>query len=207
MASDDQESAQGSGNLEALRWIEELQRGVQVERNSQRLFETYYGWVRSFFVRRKLPLDRAEDLSQETFFRVFQNIGSFRFDGTFESWLFAIAANLLRHEKRYRAQLKRSATEVSIEDSEETPSPELVDREILPEERALRRERMEALERAIEKLPEKPRDCVRLRLAGRDYAAIAEILRLSTSTARVHIYTARQRLQQEFGEELGSWLK
>ncbi len=207
MASDEQEPLQTKGNPDAIRWIEELQGGVRVEHNSQRLFETYYGWVHSFFVRRKFSPDRAEDLAQDTFFRVFQKIDSFRFEGTFESWLFAIAANRLRREKRYRTQLKRTATEVSIESSEDAAGPEFVDRGILPEEMALRKERMEALEQAIAKLPEKPRDCVRLRLAGRDYAAIAEILRLSASTARVHIYTARQRLQREFGEDLGSWLK
>lgn len=193
------------GNTDVLQWVAELQRGHEVEHNSRRIFKLYYGWVRGFFTRRRLPLERAEELAQETLFQAFQHIHSFRGDGSFESWLFAIAANLLRNEHRRLSQLKRDAPEISIETAaldDEKPL-ELVDNTATPEAAALMRERLRALDGAISKLPDRPRECIRLRLAGHGYAEIAEILRLSPSTARFHVFTARQRLKQELGEELG----
>jgi len=195
------------GEPQVLRWVEELQREQSVEINSQRIFKRYYGWVRNFFMRRHMPLERAEELSQDTFFQLFQRIQSFRGDGTFESWLFAITANLLRYERRRLARQMRDAPEVPIE----SPNPttgivfEIADGDELPPEVAYKSERLRALDRAIARLPERPQECIRLRLAGNDYPEIAEILRLKASTARVHVFTARQRLQKEFGEEFSGW--
>jgi RNA polymerase sigma-70 factor (ECF subfamily) len=192
---------------EVLRWVQELQRGEEVEANSQRIFKRYYGWVRNFFIRRRMSRERAEELAQDTFFQVFERIRSFRGEGSFESWLFAITANLLRYERRRLSQQKRNAPEVPIElPDPRTGTPiEIVDDARLPEVAAFEKERQQALDRAIAQLPERPQECIRLRLAGKDYPEIAEILRLSASTARVHVFTARQRLQKELGEEFGGW--
>lgn len=193
------------GNTDALQWIAQIQQGRDVEHNSRLLFKAYYGWVRGFFTRRRLPPERAEELAQETLFQAFQHLRSFRGDGSFESWLFAIAANQLRNEHRRLSQRKRDAPEVSIEAStldDEKPL-ELADGAASPEAATLMRERLREVDRAIASLPERPRDCIRLRLAGYGYAEIAELLKLSPSTARFHVFTARQRLQQELGDELG----
>jgi RNA polymerase sigma-70 factor (ECF subfamily) len=192
---------------QVLHWVEELQRGRSIEINSQRIFKRYYRWVRSFFMRRHVPLERAEELSQDTFFQLFQRIQSFRGEGTFESWLFAITANLLRYERRRLGRQKRDAPEVPIESPHPTTGAhfEIADGDELPAEAAYKSERLRALDRAIDRLPERAQECIRLRLAGNDYPEIAEILRLKASTARVHVFTARQRLQKEFGEEFAGW--
>src|SRR5262249_20941730 len=44
--------------------------------------------------------DDAEDLSQEVFLRLTRMIGRYQDDGRFESWLFRIAANLVRDRAR-----------------------------------------------------------------------------------------------------------
>lgn len=195
------------GTLEVLSWVKGLQRGEGIEANSQRIFKRYYGWVRGFFIRRRLPPERAEELAQDTFFQMFERIQSFRGDGSFESWLFAITANLLRYERRRLSQQKRNAPEVPIEMPDpRTGAPvEVVDSALLPEAAAFERERRRALDQAIARLPERPQECIRLRLAGNDYLEIAEILRLSASTARAHVFTARHRLQRELGEEFSRW--
>ena len=36
----------------------------------------------------------AHDVYQETFLRVYRNLGSFRFDSSFQTWLYRIAVNL-----------------------------------------------------------------------------------------------------------------
>jgi RNA polymerase sigma-70 factor (ECF subfamily) len=49
----------------------------------------------------------AEDLSQETFLRVFQHADRYVAGGGFRGWLFAIARNLALHHLRHRAIERR----------------------------------------------------------------------------------------------------
>lgn len=185
---------------ESLAWVAEIRRGHEVEANSRRLFKRFYPWVAGFFVRRHCGHERAEELAQDTFLQVFDRLPSFRAEGTFESWLFAIAANQFRHEQRRLSQAKRNAPEVPIEKAQP------IDDALQPEERAYRRERLEALAGALEHLPDKPRDCLRLRLAGHDYNEIGELLQIAPSTVRVHVFTARKQLRERFGDALGAWI-
>ena len=48
------------------------------------------------------PASDVDDLVQETFFRAFRGLESWRGDASFRSWLFTIAGNLLRDEFRKR---------------------------------------------------------------------------------------------------------
>lgn len=202
------EEGQTEGGSGVLRWIEALQRGEDAEANSRRVFRQYYAWVHRFFARRGADDARAEELAQEVFFQAFQRIGSFRGDGSFESWLFAIAANLWRNENRHRKRQKRDRPEVSIdvEADDEAAPIQVVDGAESPAEETFNKERLAALDQAIRQLPEKQQDCIRLRLAGHDYPDIAELLRLSPSTARVHVFSARKRLTKTFGDAFGQWV-
>ena len=193
---------QTEGGTEVLGWVAELQRGESVEVNSRRIFRRYYGWVRSFFTRRRSTFERAEELTQETFLQAFQGIGSFRGGGTFESWLFAIAANRWRNERRRSSRQKRDAPEVSLDDElpRRAGSLEIEDDRRSPEETALEKERLSQVMEIIGGLPAKQRQCLQLRFAGYDYSKIAELLRLSQSTVRVHVHAARKRLQDELEE-------
>ena len=189
---------QTGGDPEVLSWVAELQRGENVEANSRRVFRHYYGWVKNFFARRRLSPESAEELTQETFLQVFQGIGSFRAGGTFESWLFAIAANRLRNEHRHRLRHKRDAPEVSL-DAERPRGggvPEVEDPSASPEATALEKERLDTVLQTIERLPAQQRNCLQLRLAGYDNGQIGHLLKLSPSTVRVHVHAARKRLKQ-----------
>ena len=196
---------QASGDEDVLGWVAELQRGESVEVNCRRLFRRYYGWVRQFFVRRCPTPEMAEELAQETFFQMFQRIESFRGGGTFESWLFAIAANHLRNERRSLSRLKRDGRPISLDEELEHGRVSKVDEKAeSPETMILDKERFSRIAQAIERLPEKQGNCLRLRSAGYAYVKIAELLKLSASTARVHVHTARKRLRDELEEELGA---
>lgn len=105
---------------ELQRAVLELQAGVRVEDNSRVVFERYYPWVRRFFGRFGYSPQDCEDLAQEALSQVFRQIGSFRSDGSFKSWLFAVASNLHRNQQRNRHREKRSGQEVSIEATTES---------------------------------------------------------------------------------------
>ena len=195
-------------DLDLIGVILELQTGVRVEVNSRRIFELYYPWVRRFFGRLGHTPQDCEDLAQETFSQVFERIGSFRHDGSFKSWFFAVASNLHRNEYRRRHREKRSAPEVSIDTSRDADvsPPEPASPEAPPDRALYTRERREALVRAMEGLPPQMRQVLALRVdQDLKYREIAAVLQISVETVKAHLFQARQRLRTELGEDYGEW--
>lgn len=188
--------------------ILELQAGGRVELNSRHIFELFYPWVRRFFGRLGHTPQDSEDLAQETFSQVFERIRSFRHDGSFKSWLFAVASNLHRNEHRRRHREKRSAPEISIDtsrDAEASP-PEPASLDAPPDRAVYTRERREALTRAMEGLPPQMRQVLSLRVdQDLKYREIAAVLQISVETVKAHLFQARQRLRAELGEGYGEW--
>ncbi len=59
---------------------------------------------------------RAEEMAQEAFLRAYRNLGQWRRESAFSTWLFSLAANV------YRTELKRNpATMLSLDDIAEPP--------------------------------------------------------------------------------------
>ena len=188
--------------------LAELRAGVGVEINSHRVFERYYPWVRRFFSRLGYAVADCEDLAQDTLGRVFSQLESFRDEGSFKSWLFAVAANRHRNEIRRRHREKRNAAEVPInapvEDGPpwEPPSPD-----VSPDQAAFENERREALAQAVKELPRQMGQVLALRIVqDLKYREIAAVLQISIETVKAHLSQARQRLRTELGEDYGEWV-
>jgi len=62
--------------------------------------------VKAFLIHMLGSLEEAEDLTQDTFVKVFRNSGSYRAEGSFKSWIFRIAGNLARSRLRRRKVLR-----------------------------------------------------------------------------------------------------
>jgi RNA polymerase sigma-70 factor, ECF subfamily len=194
---------------ELQRTVAELRAGVRVEANSRRIFERFYPWVHRFFGRFGYTAEDSEDLTQETFSQVFHRIGSFREESSFKSWLFAVAANNHRNERRRRHRQKRDAQEVSIDAAADSAAPtiEPVATEDSPVQVVYGQERRQALSRAIKELPPQMRHVLALRIdQDLKYREIAAVLQISVETVKAHLFQARQRLRTELGEELGEWV-
>jgi RNA polymerase sigma-70 factor, ECF subfamily len=181
--------------------IERLQSGASREEDFRRLFDLYSPRVHQFFLHRGFPPQDCLDLTQETFLGIYRGIGAFRRDSRFETWLFTIAANAYRKRLRARATAKRAARETGLEDGEgggEIAIPAADG--AVPGEGLLRKERSRLLREAIEKLPAQMRRCLLLRVDQEmSYREIAEVLRLSPETVKVHLFQARRRLREELG--------
>jgi len=54
--------------------------------------------------------DRAEDISQEVFIRVYRNRERYRKSGKFSTWIFTIAANLAKNEIRRKVRRRRPSS-------------------------------------------------------------------------------------------------
>ena len=141
------------------------------------------------FLRYRLadPAD-ARDLAQEAFMRLLRRNRD-EFIERPEAYLFRIAANLA-----YEQRLKRSTT--SIDDAE--AHGELSDRSTAPEPRAIMRERLASLERALSTLsPVQRAAFVLQRRDGLTYAEIAVRLDTTPHMVKKHLTAAMQRCRRE----------
>lgn len=133
----------------------------------------------------------AEDICQETFYKAYKSIHSFRdVEATFSTWLYTIARNSVLSELR-----KSRNSDVYLEDTLQVP---IVSYERLPEQQLLRNEREVLVRQAINSLPEKQRSALILReYEQMDYNEIASILDLTVSSVKSLLFRARQSIRAE----------
>lgn len=184
-------------------------------RDSQELFERivedFHDPVFHFFRRRGVGVEDSLDLTQDTFFRVFNHIDRLRADEARTTWILTIAANRWKNWLRHRSAQKRAAPEMSLDSLvddavEPAPTEELpagAGRPENPLRGVLGRERVEKVVEAIERLPPKQRRCLRLKVfQERTYSEIATLLGISEQTVKSHIHQARRRLVEEVAPEI-----
>lgn len=145
----------------------------------------------------------AEDLAQEAFVKVYQNLD--RFDSKYKvsSWLFKIAHNhTIDHLRRRRLNT------LSIEGSpyadhaegEERSRLTLASEDETPEAELESRELGDAIEQAIGRLRPQYRTAVILRhIEGRAYEEIADAMDLPLGTVKTYLHRARAELQEVLG--------
>ncbi len=181
--------------------VREFQAGKSPETSFGRLFERFCAPVTHFFTNRGFSTAEAEDLAQECFLRVYRNMGRFRFESSFETWLFQVVANVWKNALRSRSTHKRSVESVRLDeildrDDGERRNAEPGDPAAGPLEQALEGERARLLRQAIDELPPKMRRCMLLRL-GQDlkYREIAAALQVSMATVRSQLSAGYERLK------------
>jgi RNA polymerase sigma-70 factor (ECF subfamily) len=137
--------------------------------------------------------DDVEDLVQETFFRAFRRIETFRGGSTFRTWVIAIGSNVLKDTWR-----KRSRQSVIPLDGRD-----FADESMDPFAESEAREMERRLAKGVQGLSPMQRDVFLLRAQqGVDYDEIAKVLRTSPGAARVHYHHAVQRLKKVLSVEL-----
>lgn len=131
-----------------------------------------------------------DDLVQETFFRAFRKIGSFKGTASFRTWLLAIGSNALKDLRRRG----KNRTVLSLEDRE------IRDDGSDPHDQAVARDTLARLEQQVAKLPPMQRDVFLMRAQqGSPYDEIAAALGTSEGAARVHYHQAVKRLKAALG--------
>lgn len=131
------------------------------------------------------PDGELEDLTQETFFKAFRALRSYRGGAAFRTWLLAIGGNVVRdRRRRWRRDRVLALT------------PELVDPGGDPSEHAEARWAAERLEEGIAKLARLQREVFLMRAQqGLSYEEIARGLEITEGAARVHYHHAVKRLK------------
>jgi RNA polymerase sigma-70 factor (ECF subfamily) len=140
----------------------------------------------------------AEELSQEVFLRVYRSRASYSADAKFTTWLYRIATNLAvnhaRDNKHERPEVKASLDEA---DEETGLSIDVADDRPNIEQEILRRERLRAIRKHVEALPERQRIAVMMhKYQELDYRQIAEVLHLSESATKSLLFRAYETLRE-----------
>lgn len=135
----------------------------------------------------------AEDLTQETFVRVFRSLNTYT-PGTFEGWLHRITTNLFLDQARRKQRVRMDAMG---DDSDRFAS---VDQLAHPE-RAYEHGNLDHdVQRALDELPPEYRAAVVLcDIEGLSYEEIAVTLGIKLGTVRSRIHRARARLRESLG--------
>ena len=143
--------------------------------------------------------DTAE-VTEETFFKVYQNAARYKQKATPKTWIFSIALNLARDRLR-RDKKRRGQLSLSQDSGNEGSFATLFDRidsgSISPSQQLRSEDDLHQIRAVIAKLPEKLKFpfifCV---LEEHTYDECAAILKASRKTVETRIYRARQLLRR-----------
>jgi len=158
----------------------------------------YFPKLVAFFMRRCDPA-LSEDLASVSLNLARQHWNRLSDSDKVESWLFAIARNLLKNHYRDRNRLKRKAEEVPLNGAAlEALSP--ADN---PEDILLTREQCAVVLRYIEdEMPARMRQCLRLKVVSElSYEEIARRLKIKVGTVKSQVSQARQTLKEHLGSQ------
>jgi RNA polymerase sigma-70 factor (ECF subfamily) len=142
----------------------------------------------------------AEDLTQDTFIKMFRALGTFDPRMRFSSWIFRIAHNTAIDYLRQR-RVKVAPPSLDEDGEERDPLGSLPDLTALsPEAATLNRELAAALDDAIDRLRPDYRSAIVLRhQEGLEYEEIAHVLDVPLGTVKTFLHRARRELARHLG--------
>lgn len=148
----------------------------------------------------RLIRDQAEveDVAQEAFIKAYRALPNFRGDSAFYTWLYRIAINTAKNHLVSQGRRAPTTTEVDIEEAETFDDGEHLRDLNSPESLLLSKQVGEAVNRAIDQLPEDLRTAIVLReIEGLSYEEIAESMNCPIGTVRSRIFRAREAIAHE----------
>lgn len=158
----------------------------------------YQRRIERLIARMVRDVDLVPDLAQETFISAWRALTQYRGEAQFYTWLYRIAVNTA---KKALLGLKRERvlTETALQtdgDDEETSGHETeLTTYSTPESELAAREIAQAVQSALDTLPDDLRQAVTLReIEGLSYEEIAKVMNCPIGTVRSRIFRAREAI-------------
>ena len=147
--------------------------------NSKKIYHLCYGYTNDE--------DSANDLLQETFIKVWQNLDKFRNQSMISTWIYRIAVNTcLTYLKKESRQQKDELTPNIIENHKEDISE--------------KEEQVKVLYKCIAQLEETDRLIITMVMDEVPYPEIAEISGISEGNLRVKIHRIKNKLTELYNK-------
>jgi RNA polymerase sigma-70 factor (ECF subfamily) len=148
--------------------------------------------------------ERAEDLVQEAFLRVYRHLDRFDRGRKFSTWIYTIASNLAKNELRNRSRSPLVTMEQARPRDEEDQRPiDFEDHASRPDDLYERRDLKALVDQTVARLSSHHREVFVLReLEGKSYEEIAEIMHCNLGTVKSRLNRARQSFAELIGPHL-----
>ncbi len=146
-------------------------------------------------VKSKLKNDEdALDASQEVFIKIWKALPNFRFECKFTTWVYRIAINTALDKLR---KSNPETPQSTLEDEERVLQFEDETTNHRPEEALERKEKCDAIRKAIDSLNGDLREIIILRdINGLSYEEIADVLSIELGTVKSRLNRAREKLKR-----------
>ena len=146
----------------------------------------------------------AQDIYQEAFLRAYRNLGRFRFECSFYTWIYRIATNLcLDHLRQRQLRNRDIITERFEEGDEETMLDRVPDQRpaTSPERAALSREVRDRIRMALGRLSPRERVVFELKhYQGLKLQTVATMLNTTENTIKNTLFRATHKLRVKLAE-------
>ncbi len=168
------------------------------------LVQKYRRSMVSYMYRMARNAAAAEDLAQEVFLRVYRSRETYEASAKFTTWLYRIATNLaVNHARDTRHERPEVTVSLDEPDEETGTTFEVADGTLTAEQAMVRRERLLAIRRKVEALPEQQRLAVIMhKYQQMDYKEIAAVLKKSESATKSLLFRAYETLREQLKEFL-----
>ncbi len=153
----------------------------------EQIYEEYFETVYKYLFCLTHNSDISEELTQETFYRAVKKIHSFKGECKISVWLCQIAKNLWYDECRKNKKAIKTSEDnfLDIQDPDNT------------EEKVIKNEEKMTLYKKLQKLDEKTREVIYLRITGElSFKEIGTILNQTENWARVTFYRGKQKMKE-----------
>ncbi len=155
--------------------------------NIEEIYQTYFQTVYKYLFCLTHNSDISEELTQETFYRAIKKIHTFKGNCKISVWLCQIAKNLWYDELRKNKKIQ----DIKEEELVATKAKEETEKEVIANEEKIQ------LYRKMQKLDEKTREVMYLRITGElSFKEIGDILSNTENWARVTFYRGKQKLKE-----------
>jgi RNA polymerase sigma-70 factor, ECF subfamily len=163
------------------------------ERAFQELVDRYQTRLLNFIYRTIGDRERAEDLVQEVFIRVYRHLHRFDRSKKFSTWIYTIASNLAKNELRNRSRNPLVLFQAIRKNWQDDDRPlQFEDTTSRPDDMYRKRHLRDLVEQSVDRLPEHHREVFVLReLEGKSYEEIAEITSCNLGTVKSRLNRAR----------------
>ena len=162
---------------------------ILVNKYYPRVYATLFSFTKS--------KEDSEDLSQQTFIKVWQQLDSFRGDSAFFTWVYRIAINLAKNfvassgYKKQKINTSIEQAEIDISSFEDIESA------------VIHKQSLKEIKNFINTLPESLKTAFTLReVEGRSYEDISVITDTPIGTVRSRIFRARESIIDFMRKEL-----
>lgn len=155
--------------------------------NMEEIYKEYFETVKKYLFCLTHNNDIAEELTQETFYKAVKNIHTFKDDCKISVWLCKIAKNT------WLDSIKKNKNIKDMADNElfEIESLETTDETVISNQGKLE------LYKKIQKLDEKTRDVIYLRITGDlNFKEIGDIFNKTENWARITFYRGKQKVKE-----------